>query len=138
MALPAGTSGWLMPRNVPLPEKPENWSDDEAAELFENVLARYIWRHMHVSTRAQISLPVWKECFSMAVECNWVKVISLFEAVFNEWQQSNEFVYNPPTCFDSERMYYMAMEKRRYRRKSPSVRQYEDVDEYVDNMYFVE
>jgi hypothetical protein len=94
MALLAGTSGWLMPRNVPLPEKPENWSDDEAAELFENVLARYIWRHMHVSTRAQISLPVWKECFSMAVECNWLKVISLFEAVFNEWQQSNEFVYN--------------------------------------------
>ena len=41
MALPAWTSGWLMPRNVPLPEKPENWSD-EAAELFENVLAHYI------------------------------------------------------------------------------------------------
>jgi hypothetical protein len=85
MALPAGTSGWLMPRNVPLPEKPENRSDDEAAELFENVLAHYIWRHMHVSTRAQISLPVWKECFSMAVECNWLKVISLFDAVFNEY-----------------------------------------------------
>lgn len=62
--------------------------------------------------------------------------------MFDKWEHDvNDFNdFQPPdqSSFDSERIYYMAMEKRRYRRKSSAVRRYEDVDEYVDNMYLNE
>jgi hypothetical protein len=114
----------------------------EAETLFENVLARYVWRYIHVTSHANINLPIWEDMFSLVLDHCYNKIVAIFEAVFDKWEHDvNDFNdFQPPdqSSFDSERIYYMAMEKRRYRRKSSAVRRYEDVDEYVDNMYLNE
>ena len=130
----------MFSRDIPVPEMPQNWTVNEAE--FENVLACYVWRYIHVMSHANINLSIWKDTFWIVLEHCWYKIIALFEAVFDKWVSDltldhTDFV---PDCggVDCQIMYYMAMEKRRYRRKSQDVRQYEDVDEYVDNMYLYE
>ncbi|CAB4031180.1 Hypothetical predicted protein, partial [Paramuricea clavata] len=62
-------------------------------------------------------------------------IYAIYEEVFNAWNEDESLECTHPDDVNCEKMYYMAMEKRRYHRKTRAVQQYEDVDEYVDNMY---
>jgi hypothetical protein len=131
-------AGVIFHRGIPIPEMPEDWSENEAEALFESILACYVWRYLHVQTRANINLAIWKATFSTVVKHCWYMVVALFEAVFDVWVKRDTDISFNRDSFDCQKIYFMAMEKRRYRRKSSAVRRYEDVDEYVDNMYLNE
>ena len=137
MALPQQVTGVILHGNVPIPEMPEGWSVDEADLLFENILACYVWRYLHVQTRSSIVLGIWKDTFSVVVEHCWYTIVALFEA-FDKWLPGEDISLPDRNSINSENMYHIATAKRRYRRKSQDVRRYEDIDEYVDNMYLNE
>ena len=84
-----------------------------------------------MTSHANINLHIWKGTFSLVLEHCWYKIVAIFEAVYDEWVSDKDFEQPDRDSFTAEKMYYMAMEKRRYRRKSYDVRRYEDVDEYV-------
>lgn len=68
-------------------------------------------------------------------------IVALYEELITAWGQQEKTVnsYTPDqNMCDYDHLYRSTMDKRVWRRKSASVRQYEDIDEYVDNMYLNE
>jgi hypothetical protein len=78
MSLPAEVSGVIFSRNIPVTERPENWSVIEAETLFENVLAHYVWRNIHVASHANINLSIWEDTFSLVLDHCYNKIVAIF------------------------------------------------------------
>jgi hypothetical protein len=81
---------------------------------------------------------MWKhESPDVVVGC-WNMLVSLHDELLNEWGMlKNQYIPNQDGI-DFTELYRIAVAKRVSRRKSSAVRKYEDIDEYVDNMYLNE
>ena len=122
-ALPEQLVGIIFQKGVPIPEMPEGWDVREAKTLFENILARYVWRYLHVQTHTCITQDIWKDTFPVIINRCWYIIIALFEAVVDKWVEGQDISSPDPNDINPKRMYDMAIAKSRYRRKS----RYEDI-----------
>jgi hypothetical protein len=131
-----------MPKNVPTPNQPQNWTPEQSSTLFNNISAQYLWRCMYTNNRGHFTISMWKKNIPEIMAKCWVKIVALYDVILIDWGQKekSENYFNPDkeTFTQYEHLYHIAMAKRLWRRKPTIVRQYQDIDEYVDNIYLNE
>jgi hypothetical protein len=132
-----------IPKGIPPPETPQNWNVEEMGELFENVCARYVWNVLYTANRGCVNMLLWRKEGAKIITKNWYMIVAIYEDLLKAWSIESENFFAPDItnvvgCEQLAGLYALAIAKRAPRRKSTTVRKYENVDEYVDNMYLNE